>query len=342
MTVFSLLLVVFLSVTLALGLSPLAIWFSHRVGLMDIPRSEGHKQHNRPVPLAGGIVLFLTFLILSLIGSKSYRETLFIHLLPIMIIVAFGILDDFIGLKPVIKLVGQFLAAGLLIYNGVSAQLFSYPVINFAITIFWLVGITNAFNFIDSMDGLAAGLAALTAACLVLVTLLSGQVELTLMSTLILGSCIGVFFFNSPPARYFLGDSGAQFLGFSLAAITLEYIPAGFTLWTSWFVPVLLVSIPIFDMVLVVVSRLRRRLPVYQGNLDHTYHRLIRLGINPNRAILVMQLSALLIDCLAFILLNLTPVLANGLVAVLGLTGIGLIIFLDRPHLLDDNPYPTI
>ena len=309
---------------------------------MDIPRRERHKQHNRPVPLAGGIVLFLSFLILSLLKGESFHDTLFIHLLPFMIIVAFGIADDFIGLNPIIKLVGQVLAAGLLIYSGVSAQLFATPVINIAITTFWLVGITNAFNFIDSMDGLAAGLAVLTAACLMLVTLLSGQFELTLMSTIILGSCIGVFFFNAPPARYFLGDSGAQFLGFSLAAILLEYIPAGFTLWTSWFVPILLVSLPIFDTVLVVVSRLRRRLPIYRGDLDHTYHRLIRLGISSNRVILMMQLGALLVDCIAFILLNLSPVLANGLVAVLGLTAIGLIIFLDRPPLLDDNPFPII
>jgi UDP-GlcNAc:undecaprenyl-phosphate GlcNAc-1-phosphate transferase len=341
-TVFKLLLVIFSSVTIALGLSPLFIWFSRRVGLMDIPGRERHKQHHHPVPLAGGLVLFLTFLILSLVEGKTFRNTFFIHLFPIMIIVTIGVVDDFFDLKPADKLAGQCLAAGWLIYNGVSAQLFSHPMFNIAITIFWLVGITNAFNFIDSMDGLAAGLAALTAACLMLVTLLSGQFDLTLMSSMILGSCIGVFFFNAPPARYFLGDSGAQFLGFSLAAITLEYIPAGFTLWTSWFVPILLVSIPIFDMVLVVVSRLRRHLPVYRGNLDHTYHRLIRLGISPNRAILVMQLGALLIDCLAFILLNLSPFLANGLVTLLGLTAIGLIIFLDRPSLLDDNPYPTI
>jgi len=329
-------------VTIALGLSPLTIWFSRRVGLMDIPGRERHKHHHHPVPLAGGIVLFLTFLILSVLAGKSFHDTFYIHLLPDMIIVALGILDDFIGLKPAVKLAGQCLAAGLLIYNGVSAQLFSHPIINTVITIFFFFFITNAFNFIDSMDGLAAGLAALTAACLTLVTLLSGQFDLTLMSTIILGSCIGVFFFNAPPARYFLGDSGAQFLGFSLAAVLLEYIPAGFTLWTSWFVPILLVSIPIFDMVLVVVSRLRRRLPVYRANLDHTYHRLIRLGISSNRAILMMQLGALLIDCLAFILLNLSPVLANGLIAILAMTAIGLIIFLDRPPLLDDNPYPTI
>lgn len=342
MTVFNLLLVVFLSVTIALGLSPLAIWFSRRVGLMDIPGRERHKHHHHPVPLAGGIVLFLTFLILSLLAGKPFRDTFYIHLLPAMIIVALGILDDFIGLKPAVKLAGQCLAAAFLIYNGVSAQLFAQPILNTAITIFWLVGITNAFNFIDSMDGLAAGLAVLTAACLTLVTLLSGQFDLTLMSTIILGSCIGVFFFNAPPARYFLGDSGAQFLGFSLAAVLLEYIPAGFTLWTSWFVPILLVCIPIFDMVLVVVSRLRRRLPVYRANLDHTYHRLIRLGVSSNRAILMMQLAALLIDCLAFILLNLSPVLANGIIAILGMTAIGLIIFLDRPPLMDDNPYPSI
>ena len=104
----------------------------------------------------------------------------------------------------------------------------------------------------------------------------------------------------------------------------------------------LLFAVPIFDTLLVVVSRLRRRLPVYQAGLDHTYHRLIRLGVSPNRAILTMHITALLIDCIAFILLNLSPLLANGLLALLILLGLGAIAFLDRPHLLEDHPYPSI
>ncbi len=309
---------------------------------MDIPNREEHKLHHQPVPLAGGIVLFATFLILSLVQGSEFQTSFFRYLLPFAIIVFFGIWDDFVSLHPLTKLVGQILAASVLIHNGVSVQLFTSPFANYLLTLFWLVGITNAFNLTDSMDGLAAGLATLSAACLMLVTLQSQQFQLTVMSSIILGGCIGVFFFNAHPAMYFLGDSGAQFLGFFLAALAVEYAPVGYTPLTSWFIPILLVGVPIFDTTLVIFSRLRRRLPIYHAGLDHTYHRLIRLGVSPNRAILGMHLCALFLDCFAFILLNSNPVIANGAIFLLGILALVSIIFLDRPHLLEDNPYPYI
>lgn len=335
-------LIIFLSAGAALLLSPLAIWFCRRVGLMDIPRRELHKQHRRPVPLAGGIVLFVAFTILSLVEGIAFDQKFLVYLLPLCIIFFFGLLDDIVGLNPLLKLVGQVLAASLVIYNGVSVKLVDSQIVNFLISLFWLVGITNAYNFTDSMDGLAVGLSALGAACLMLVTLQSGQYQLTIMSTILLGSTIGAYFFNAPPARYFLGDSGAQFLGFFLAAIALEYAPVGYTRLTSWFVPILLFAVPIFDTVLVVFSRLRRGLPIYRASLDHTYHRLVRLGVSTNRAILTMHMAALLIDCAAFILLNLNPVWANSLIGLMVVLVVGLIAFLDRPHLLEDHPYPSI
>lgn len=335
-------LIIFLASGTALVLSPLAAWMSRRVGLMDIPRREYHKQHRRPVPLAGGFVLFIGFLILSGLTGVAAQKQFLAYLLPLCIIFLFGLLDDFIGLKPILKLVGQVLAGFLAIYNGISVQLVDNTAVNYFISLIWLVGITNAFNFTDSMDGLAVGLSALASACLMLVTLQSGQFWLTSITAIILGNCIGVFFFNAPPARYFLGDSGAQFLGFLLAAVAVQYAPVGYTRLTSWFVPILLFAVPIFDTLLVVISRLRRRLPVYRAGLDHTYHRLVRLGLSANRAILTMHLAALLIDCIAFILLNLSPLLANGLIALLALFGLGTIAFLDRPMLLEDHPYPSI
>ncbi|NMB67983.1 MAG: undecaprenyl/decaprenyl-phosphate alpha-N-acetylglucosaminyl 1-phosphate transferase [Chloroflexi bacterium] len=339
---YRLFLLIFLAACAAILLSPPAVWISRRLGLMDIPRREQHKQHRRPVPLAGGIVLFAAFLILAGLSGAAAQPEFLAYLLPMCIIFGFGLLDDFIGLKPHFKLAGQVLAAGLIIHNGISVQLVQNPAVNFAISLVWLVGIANAFNFIDSMDGLAVGLSALAAACLMLVTLQSEQFWLTGLTAILLGNSVGIFYFNAPPARYFLGDSGAQLLGFLLAAIAMEYAPVGYTLLTSWFVPILLFAVPIFDTLLVVVSRLRRRLPVYQAGLDHTYHRLVRLGVSSNRAILTMHIAALLIDCMAFILLNLSPLLSNGLLALLVLLGMGAITFLDRPHLLEDHPYPSI
>lgn len=335
-------LIIFLAAIAALLLSPLTAWFCHRVGLMDIPHRELHKQHRHPVPLAGGIVLFLSFILLALVEGIAFQQKSLAYLLPLVIIFFFGLLDDFIGLNPLVKLIGQILAASLMIYNGVAVTLLENQFANFLIGLFWLVGITNALNFTDSMDGLAVGLSSLSAACLMLVTLQSGQYHLTVMSTILLGSTIGTYFFNAPPARYFLGDSGSQFLGFFLAAIALDYAPKGYTPLTSWFIPILLFGVPIFDTILVVFSRLRRGLPVYRANLDHTYHRLVRLGVSPNRAILTMHLAAMLLDSAAFILLNLSPLWANSLIGVLALLSLGLIAYLDKPHLLEDHPYPSI
>lgn len=334
--------IISLAAVTALLLSPIAIWFCRRVGLMDFPHREAHKLHHQPVPLAGGMVLFLSFIILCLVQGIAFQPAFYIYLLPFSIILFFGLWDDIVSLHPLIKLAGQILAASVLIHNGVSVQLFDHPFANYLLSIFWMVGITNAFNLTDSMDGLAVGLATLSSACLMLVTLQSGQFQLTVMSSIILGGCIGIFFFNAHPALYFLGDSGAQFLGFFLAALAVEYAPIGYTPLTSWFIPILLVGVPIFDTVLVIFSRLRRKLPIYHAGLDHTYHRLIRLGVSPNRAILSMHLCALILDCIAFVLLPASPVIANGTILFLGIAAVITILFLDRPHLLEDNPYPNI
>ena len=128
-----------------------------------------------------------------------------------------------------------------------------------------MVGVTNAYNFVDSMDGLAVGLAALTSAFFLLITLASQQDQISIFSTIMLGACLGVFYYNAPPARIFLGDSGAQLLGFILGALAIVYNPIGFSRLASWYIPILLMGVPIFDATLVVLSRLRRGKPVHAG-----------------------------------------------------------------------------
>jgi UDP-GlcNAc:undecaprenyl-phosphate GlcNAc-1-phosphate transferase len=175
-----------------------------------------------------------------------------------------------------------------------------------------VVGITNAFNFVDSMDGLAVGLGGVAAAFFMLVTIDSGQLLLSQQSALLLGACVALFFFNSPPARLFLGDSGAQTLGFLLAVLAIAYLPQGVSQSSSWVVPIMLLGVPIFDMVLVVISRLRRGKSIYTASLDHTYHRLVALGWEANWAVVGMQVVSLLLGCLAFIVLTRPPVIANA------------------------------
>ena len=144
-----------------------------------------------------------------------------------------------------------------------------------------------------------------------------------------LGACVGGFFYNVLPAKMFLGDSGAQLIGFLLAAIGMAYAPVGLRIEQSWFVPILVLGIPIFDTVLVVFSRLRKRRPVYQAARDHTYHRLVRIGLEPSRAVVMMHLGGVVLGLGSFIALGAGALLGNVLFAVVVITGIALVIPLE-------------
>ena len=150
-----------------------------------------------------------------------------------------------------------------------------------------------------------------------------------MLSAILLGACIGCFYYNASPARFFLGDSGSQFLGFLLAGLAIAYNPPGYEQLASWYIPILLMGVPIFDITLVVYSRLRHKRPVYKAARDHTYHRLVLLGFSSNRAVLSMHISALLLGCLAFIALGLTPLLANLVFAGVLSVGIAALIYLE-------------
>ncbi len=316
----------------AVVFSPLSIWITKRIGLLDMPRSADHKRHTHATPLAGGIVIAFCSTVLLTIFRLWYTPYSVI-LAAAAIIFLFGIWDDAKGLSAPRKLVGQVAASILLILLGPSVHFldglsldFLPPVIlkilNWGITVFWLVGITNSFNMIDSMDGLAAGVAGIAFAFFMGMALVAEQGSLALFSAIFLGICIGLYLFNANPARLFLGDSGAQSLGFILAAVAIVYTPVNMPQGSSWFVPIMVLGVPIFDTTLVVISRLRRHVPVFRGDCTHTYHRLVALGLDPYRAVLLIHLGALSLNFLAFIALAMQPLLATLIFCLSVLTGI--------------------
>jgi UDP-GlcNAc:undecaprenyl-phosphate GlcNAc-1-phosphate transferase len=324
----------FFATVTALALIQPSIWLSRRWGLIDDPSTAAHKIHHSPIPQAGGLALFSTLVLGNLLAG-TLRDA---EILPILgsaaIIFGFGLWDDRKGLSAPWKFLGQILAVSILIANGVQVNFTGHQILNIAVTVFWVVGITNAFNLVDSKDGLALGLAILAAAFFTVVTHDAGQIFLARSNTVLLGACLAVFYFNAAPARLFLGDSGAQLLGFLLASLAIAYTPPGLPQGSSWFVPILLLGVPIFDTTLVTVSRLRRGINVFQGKRDHTYHRLVSLGVEPARAVLTMHLSAGLLSCLAFIALTLPPLWANLVFALCLLTGLVTLLWLERR-----NPY---
>ena len=331
----------FLAIVCSLAIIPLTIRITRNFGLLDIPGKFAHKVHDKPVPLAGGTALILSLLSLSLTLGLWKDEFIRVLLSAVSIIYLFGLLDDAYGFSAILKLTGQLIASLLLVFSGVSVHFISSIQIQFfsattialldvAVTLFWMIGVTNAMNMIDSMDGIAIGISGIAFLFFVLVTSLSGQVNLTEISIVLLGITVGIYFYNVTPARLFLGDSGSQTLGFLVAAIALEYAPIGLAPISSWFVPILLVGMPIFDTSLVVYSRMRRNLPIYKANLDHTYHRLVAIGFEERRAVLIIHLSAILLSLLAFVTFYLLPIIANIIFGSLLIVGVAMIVFLER------------
>jgi UDP-GlcNAc:undecaprenyl-phosphate/decaprenyl-phosphate GlcNAc-1-phosphate transferase len=310
-----------------------------RIGLMDNPGSAPHKQHARPTPLAGGLVIGASLIILILVYHGLISGKMLGAVIAAAIILVFGIWDDMANLSAGIKFAGQFLAVGIAIYSGIRIEILSEAnlpggailaqVLNITLTVFWLVGITNAFNLIDSMDGIVAGLSTLASAFFIFVTSASGQPELTLWAAALTGISMALYFWNMPPARYFLGDSGAQTLGFLLAVLALLYNPVDKDQASSWFAPILILGVPLFDTSLVVFSRLRRHLPPFEGNRDHTYHRLVKCGLNSSRAVSLLHIIALALDSLALFALSQHPILANSIFAICLVTGASLIYIFD-------------
>ena len=331
------------SVLLTMASGWVGIKLARRFNLLDFPGSAPHKLHRLPMPYAGGIALAITTVVLVIISGLWKSHQIQLLALPSAIILIFGLWDDKKNLPAWVKFSGQLLAAILLIISGVYIRVFEYGefylggphllyrIFDWLLTCLWLVGVTNAFNLVDSMDGLAVGLSAYAFAFFMLATFDSQQISLSILSSILLGTCIGLYFYNASPARLFLGDSGAQSLGFLLAVIAILYTPVQSYQASSWFVPILLVGIPIFDTTLVFVSRLKRGKPFYKGGRDHTYHRLICLGLDSGRAVMMMHGAALLLECVAFIAVSQKPLIANSLfITCIVLGGLGIIYLDDR------------
>jgi len=331
-----------LTFLLTLGMGWLSIRIAHKLNLIDQPGSAPHKQHRAPKPLAGGIALALT-LSAGLLASGLWREPeVRAIFFPALIVFGIGLWDDARGFSATVKFSAQILATVLLMISGIYIQVFSsfsfstgWPEwlrsgLNYGLTLLWVTGITNALNLVDSMDGLAVGLGGLAFGFFTLVTIDSQQWFIAHLNALIVGVCLGLYFLNVSPARLFLGDSGTQTLGFILAAVAILYEPPATDQASSWFVPILLLGVPIFDTMLVLFSRLRHGRHFYKGGLDHTYHRLVAWGLDANRAVLIMQIAALLLGCAAFVALSLSPLPANMIFLGCLLTGFILMIIMDR------------
>lgn len=287
------------AMVLAFSMTPLAQRTARRIGMVDQPSAR--KQHTMPTPLLGGAAIYLAVIVaLILLGDRFYVNQVVGIFLGATLVSFMGLWDDRWGLSPWFKLAVQFVAAGILALTDVRISLFPWPALNIAVTLLWVVGITNAMNLLDNMDGLSGGIAAIAALFFLLFAAMSRQYLVGALAAALVGACIGFLFYNVNPARIFMGDTGSLFLGFTLAAVGIKLRFPDNSAFVTWMVPVFVLTVPIFDTTLVIISRLRRGLnPLTTPGKDHLSHRLARLTGSPREAVLICYLIGFIAGVLA-------------------------------------------
>ena len=278
---------------LAIGGTPLARRIAPRLGVIDQPSAR--KVHLRPIPRLGGIAIFAAVMLALIFLQDRRNFDQFVSILLAATWMSFlGLWDDRWDLPALVKLVGQFLGALFLFLNDVQVALPFLPEwANALLTLLWLVGVTNAFNLLDNMDGLSGGVAAIAAAFFVLMSAFSGQYLVGALAAAVLGACVGFLVYNFNPASIIMGDSGALFLGFLLAALGIKLRFPDNVTFVTWMIPPLVLGVPLFDTALVTISRLRRGLnPLTTPGKDHVSHRLVAMNMTPREAVLTLYLVA--------------------------------------------------
>ena len=315
----------------AAGGTPLARWAAPRLGVMDQPSAR--KIHTKPMPRLGGAAIYTAFVIaLLLFGDRSYVSQAVGILLGATLVSFCGFWDDRGKLHPLIKLgIGQPVAALILIATGIRVSFLPHPLLNFLVTIFWVVGITSALNLLDNMDGLSAGVATVASTFFLLLAAMNGQYLVGSLAAALLGACLGFLFYNFNPASIFMGDTGSLFIGFVLAVVGIKLRFPGRLDVVTWMIPVVILGVPIFDTTLVVISRLRRGLnPLTTPGKDHLSHRLVAMGLTQREAVVAIYLICVVLGLLAFFLTRASVIEAYILAGVLVLIGLAAIWRLEK------------
>ncbi|MBQ4042554.1 MAG: undecaprenyl/decaprenyl-phosphate alpha-N-acetylglucosaminyl 1-phosphate transferase [Clostridia bacterium] len=274
---------------LAYAITPPVRVLAYKIGAIDIP-ADARRMHKKPIPRLGGLAIFFSFIITSLIFCKLSPALVSIWIGGLILCVL-GTLDDIYRLHWLVKLIVQIAAAALAVVNGVSIDqinlgggylhlgVWSYP-----LTILWITGLTNAINFIDGLDGLACGVSAICACSICGVTLLMGDFSSALITAILAAACFGFLPFNRNPARIFMGDTGALFLGFTLAVISVEGVFKLHTL-ISLLIPVSIFALPLFDTLFAILRRVLHGKSPFSADRGHLHHRLVDMGFTQKETV---------------------------------------------------------
>ena len=289
-------------------LTPVVKALAPKFGFVDAPKDE-RRMHNHPIPTIGGLAIFVSFVLVSLFVCHLNRQFIGM-LLGALVIVVLGVVDDKYDLSAKLKLAVQILAAAIPVSQGVVIRYISHPfgflgvpylslgVLAVPVTICWIVAITNAVNFIDGLDGLSVGVCSISSLSMGIIALMLGQSNEAVILAALLGACLGFLPYNFNPAKIFMGDTGATFLGFMLSCMAVSGL---FKLYAviSFVVPILVLGVPLFDICFACIRRLCHHVSPMHADRSHIHHRLIDSGFNQRQSVLILYAVASLMGILA-------------------------------------------
>jgi UDP-GlcNAc:undecaprenyl-phosphate GlcNAc-1-phosphate transferase len=293
------------SLALAWVLTPLMLRLAIRFGVLDVP--DDRKSHGTPVPYLGGVAMVLAFAIAVGVAAALYRPYhVFGDLVVVLglgsVLAIMGLIDDLYGLSPVLRLTVE-VACGVGVWRiGSGVDLPGPRATDLLFTVLWVVGVTNAFNLLDNMDGLSAGVAAVGASAFFAIAVSNGQYLVAAFSAAVAGCAVGFLRHNFHPAKIYMGDAGSLFLGFLLAVLGIRLKLPDAPPASALFVPIVVLGVALFDTTLVTLARLRHGRAVMQGGRDHTSHRLVWIGLPVPVAVGVIYAAAIALGWIGLII----------------------------------------
>ena len=292
-------------------MTPVVKSFAYKVGAIDVPK-DNRRMHKVPVPRLGGLAIFIGFMVSILLFAEIDGEMKSI-LLGAVIIVVLGVVDDIMALPAMLKFVIQIGAALIPTMNGVRILAFSNPNIfsdslywvlgglSIPITVLWIVALTNAVNLIDGLDGLANGVSAISATTMLVIALMASETQVSIVMAALVGASLGFMPYNMHPAKMFMGDTGATFLGYILATMSIQGLFKYYAV-ISFVVPFMILGLPIFDTSFAFIRRIAHGQSPMHADRSHIRHRLIDMGLNQKQAVATLYVISAILGLSAVVL----------------------------------------
>ncbi len=342
---------ILLAFAVALLTSFLSVPFVKNIAIkakaIDVPK-DGRRMHKTPIPRMGGLSIFYGFVLSILCFTEGFDKDLAAILIGATIIVVLGIVDDIKALPALPKLLVQIISAIIPVAAGTRINFVSIPFSNAAdaatnipintiisciVSVLWIVAVTNAVNLIDGLDGLAAGVSTIASASILFIALIDGTspFDVILIPVCLVGACLGFLPYNLNPAKIFMGDTGATFLGYIMAVMSIKGLFKSYTVIT-FIAPVLILGLPLFDTSFAIIRRIIRRQPIMQADRGHLHHRLIDMGFNQKQTVSVLYTISALLGLSAIIMEGYKP--SVGILLLISVFAFVLlaIIFAGRPE----------